>query len=108
VDADTDGTRDLAGLTPYEHICKAKTSEPRPFILDPVYQMPGLNIQDAAAWTERAGIGLSYSSGVRPTDVMPATAATTSLSEVSPVTPTAPTMAPRLSRTRTPPGTGTT
>jgi transposase InsO family protein len=32
------------GLTPYEHICKAWTKEPKRFTLDPLHQMPGLNI----------------------------------------------------------------
>lgn len=34
----------LKGLTPYEFICKCWTSEPERFILDPLHQMPGLNI----------------------------------------------------------------
>ena len=38
---------------------------------------------------------------------MPAVAQVSSLSEVSPLTPTAPSTAPLVSRTRTPPGTGT-
>ena len=33
----------LNGLTPYEYICKAWTSEPERFTLDPTHQMPGLN-----------------------------------------------------------------
>ncbi|MEQ3746862.1 MAG: IS481 family transposase, partial [Henriciella sp.] len=33
----------LNGLTPYEYICKIWTSEPDRFILNPIYQMPGLN-----------------------------------------------------------------
>ena len=33
----------LSGLTPYEYICKVRTSEPERFILDPFHQMPGLN-----------------------------------------------------------------
>jgi hypothetical protein len=33
----------LKGLTPYEFICKAWTSQPEPFILNPLQQMPGLN-----------------------------------------------------------------
>ena len=33
----------LKGLTPYEFICKAWTSSPERFILDPLQQMPGLN-----------------------------------------------------------------
>ena len=33
----------LSGLTPYEYICKIWTSEPDRFIVDPIYQMPGLN-----------------------------------------------------------------
>lgn len=34
----------LKGLTPYEFICKAWTKEPARFTLDPIHQMPGLNI----------------------------------------------------------------
>jgi hypothetical protein len=34
----------LKGLTPYEYICKAWTKEPERFTLDPLQQMPGLNI----------------------------------------------------------------
>ena len=34
----------LKGLTPYEFICNRWTSEPDRFILDPLQQMPGLNI----------------------------------------------------------------
>jgi hypothetical protein len=34
----------LSELTPYEFVCKCRTSEPDRFILYPIYQMPGLNI----------------------------------------------------------------
>jgi hypothetical protein len=34
----------LKGLMPYEHICQAWTKQPDRFILDPIHQMPGLNI----------------------------------------------------------------
>ncbi len=34
----------LSGLTPYEYICKIRTSEPERFIPNPIHQMPGLNI----------------------------------------------------------------
>lgn len=34
----------LKGLTPYEYICKQWTSAPKRFNLDPLHQMPGLNI----------------------------------------------------------------
>jgi hypothetical protein len=34
----------LKGLTPYEFICKTWTKEPKRFTLDPLQQMPGLNI----------------------------------------------------------------
>ena len=34
----------LRGLTPYEYICKVWTTEPERFRLDPIHQMPGLNI----------------------------------------------------------------
>jgi transposase InsO family protein len=33
----------LRGLTPYEFICKAWTTEPDRFILKPIHQSPGLN-----------------------------------------------------------------
>jgi len=33
----------LKGLTPYEHICKIWTAEPKRFKLNPIHQMPGLN-----------------------------------------------------------------
>jgi transposase InsO family protein len=33
----------LRGLTPYEFICKAWTTEPERFTLNPIHQMPGLN-----------------------------------------------------------------
>lgn len=34
----------LKGLTPYEFICKQWTSEPARFKMNPIHQMPGLNI----------------------------------------------------------------
>ena len=34
----------LRGLTPYEFICKQWTDEPELFKIDPIHQMPGLNI----------------------------------------------------------------
>jgi transposase InsO family protein len=34
----------LKGLTPYEYICKIWTTEPERFRLNPIHQMPGLNI----------------------------------------------------------------
>jgi transposase InsO family protein len=34
----------LKGLTPYEYICKIWTNDPKRFRLDPIHQMPGLNI----------------------------------------------------------------
>jgi hypothetical protein len=34
----------LKGLTPYEYICKLWTNEPERFTLNPLQQMPGLNI----------------------------------------------------------------
>ncbi len=33
----------LNTLTPYEYICKIRTSEPHRLILSPIRQMPGLN-----------------------------------------------------------------
>jgi len=34
----------LKGLTPYEFICKAWASSPERFSINPLQQMPGLNI----------------------------------------------------------------
>ncbi|MFC4623597.1 IS481 family transposase, partial [Comamonas nitrativorans] len=34
----------LKGLTPYEFICKQWTDEPERFTINPIHQMPGLNI----------------------------------------------------------------
>jgi transposase InsO family protein len=42
----------LKGLTPYEYICKIWTSQPERFILDPLHQMPGLNISDVYSRSE--------------------------------------------------------
>ena len=36
--------KSLKGLTPYELICKAWTSQPQRFKINPLQQMPGLNI----------------------------------------------------------------
>ena len=33
----------LRGLTPYEAVCKAWTTQPHRFTLNPLHQMPGLN-----------------------------------------------------------------
>ena len=35
--------KSLRGLTPYEFICKAWTSQPQRFTTSPLKQMPGLN-----------------------------------------------------------------
>jgi transposase InsO family protein len=34
----------LKGLTPYEYVCRIWTTEPKRFNLDPIHQIPGLNI----------------------------------------------------------------
>jgi transposase InsO family protein len=34
----------LRGLTPYEFICKICTTEPERFKVNPIHQLPGLNI----------------------------------------------------------------
>ena len=39
-----EGSRTLKGLTPYEFVCKAWASQPQRFKLNPLQQMPGLNI----------------------------------------------------------------
>jgi hypothetical protein len=45
----------LKGLTPYEFICKAWTSQPERFILNPLRQMPGLNTL-GMDWQHNVGI----------------------------------------------------
>lgn len=40
----TRGLKTLGGLTRDECICKVRTSEPDRVTLDPIHQMPGLNI----------------------------------------------------------------
>ncbi|MCL2591129.1 MAG: IS481 family transposase, partial [Betaproteobacteria bacterium] len=35
----------LNGLTPYEYLCKTWTTQPERFIMNPIHQMPGLNIK---------------------------------------------------------------
>jgi len=52
----------LKGLTPYEYLCKLWTQTPDRFTLNPIHQMPGLNIEalhcicvtGAPAWVARA------------------------------------------------------
>ncbi|MBA8862428.1 hypothetical protein FHW19_004174 [Ochrobactrum anthropi] len=34
----------LRGLTPYEFVCKIRATEPERFMINPIHQMPGLNI----------------------------------------------------------------
>ena len=45
----------LKGLTPYEYICKIRTSGPDRFILDPIHQMPGLNTYLTRKSVQEAG-----------------------------------------------------
>jgi Integrase core domain len=40
----------LKGFTPYEFICKSWTSQPERFTLNPLQQMPGLNILARLTW----------------------------------------------------------
>ena len=44
----------LKELTPYEFICKTWTHEPQRFIVDPIHQMPGLNITHVRHFKLRA------------------------------------------------------
>src|ERR1700744_5285764 len=46
----------LKGLTPYEFICKAWTSDPERFILNPLQQMPGLNTFSGGCGPARPGL----------------------------------------------------
>ena len=39
----------LKGLTPYEFICKARVCGPERFSINPLQQMPGLNISSLTA-----------------------------------------------------------
>jgi Integrase core domain len=50
VDADNFARRlkTLRGLTPYEFICKAWTSQPQRFTINPLRKIPGLNNGDVA------------------------------------------------------------
>jgi hypothetical protein len=51
----------LNGLTPYEYICKIWTSEPERFILNPIYQMPGLKTYSGRNSRRKDGyIGISW------------------------------------------------
>ena len=43
----------LKGLTPFEYICKSWTSQPEKFILNPLQQMPGLNISQCGILRHR-------------------------------------------------------
>jgi hypothetical protein len=56
----------LRGLTPYEAICKAWTTEPQRFKLGPIHQMPGLNTCSVPAFRgdgPSRGKGLYYFNG---------------------------------------------
>jgi transposase InsO family protein len=54
----------LSGLTPYEYIAKIWTSEPDRFIVDPIHQMPGLNISNPASRAENPGSSPSNTTSV--------------------------------------------
>ena len=64
----------LKGLTPYEFICKCWTSEPERFILNPLHQMPGLNILAAYFHWRKLYVGL-LPTVPRPSIQPPSTAA---------------------------------
>ena len=64
----------LNGLTPYEFICKTWQSEPKRFTLDPLHQMPGLNMGGARDRSHRdeSVIGRTMSApGSRPINRCP-------------------------------------
>ena len=51
----------LKGLTPYEFVCKAWTSEPQRFKLNPLQKMPGQNSLACCAGTlGRSGQAVGY------------------------------------------------
>ena len=50
----------LKGLTPYEFICKAWTSQPQRFKISPLQQMPGLNNQKRGRYHRRCGAVRSH------------------------------------------------
>ena len=56
----------LKGLTPYELICKQRTSEPDRFIIDPIHQRPGRNI-----WMMPASRSRSGATTAAPFDLIP-------------------------------------
>lgn len=56
----------LKGLTPYEFICKQRTSEPDRFIIDPIHQRPGRNI-----WMMPASRSRSVATTATPFDLTP-------------------------------------
>jgi hypothetical protein len=47
-----DAVKTLKGLTPYEFICRAWTKEAERFTLNPLQQMPGLNIRMPRQWPD--------------------------------------------------------
>ncbi|MFC4623623.1 hypothetical protein ACFO3A_15635, partial [Comamonas nitrativorans] len=54
----------LKGLTPYEFICKQWTDEPERFTINPIHQMPGLNILGGrASACLRSGSGVGFGQG---------------------------------------------
>lgn len=53
----------LKGFTPYEFICKRWTSEPERFRLDPIHQMPGLNICEQAHQQLKEELGFDHFEG---------------------------------------------
>lgn len=56
----------LSGITPYGYLCKICTSEPNRLILNPVHQMPGMNIWAAAAVTSGMPDGIDgFANGCR-------------------------------------------
>lgn len=45
----------LKGLTPYEFICKAWTTQPERFTANPFQKMPGLNTGMRSTWPSGSG-----------------------------------------------------
>ena len=53
----------LRGLTPYEFVCKAWTSQPQRFKISPLQQMPGLKVADRIGLEFAFGGGFAFDLG---------------------------------------------
>lgn len=61
----------LKGLTPYEFICKAWASQPERFTLDPLHQMPGLNLRSNPYRAACGGPSRDHQADLGPKPISP-------------------------------------